>query len=566
MKGHRTPPRLTFRRGLAILVGLAVVLLLAVVSGPGTPTPPAGAADVGIQKIKHVIMIMQENRSFDEYFGTFPGADGIPMKNGHPTVCNPDPKLHKCIKPYVDHHNNSSSPPHSTASSAINVDGGKMDGFVRAHRAAECDRPTNAICGRVPEDVMGYHTKHDIPNYWSYAKHFVLQDRMFEPTASWSLPAHLYGVSGWSARCANHDAFSCVGTGKIPPNNHYIFAWTDLTYLLHKNSVSWGYYVVSGLEPDCEDDEALSCVQHQQSASTPSIWNPLPWFDTVRQDDQLHNIKSVASFYKAAKNGSLPAVSWIVPSNPVSEHPTAGIKQGQSYVTSLINAVMRGPQWNSTAIFLAWDDWGGFYDHVVPPVVDGQGYGIRVPAMLISPYAKRGYIDHQTLSFDAYLKFIEDRFLGGQRLDPATDGRPDPRPSVRENVAILGDLANEFDFSQSPHKPMILPVRPHTTLTDTVPFHPNKPSAKAGPPGRITLYWQLPDRDGGDGGSPLTGWVIRPYVDGHSKKVIRVDGGGHKTFVVKGLTHGRKYRFRIAAVNRLGKGFDSAPTKAVKVR
>ena len=104
-------------------------------------------------------------------------------------------------------------------------------------------------------------------------------------------------------------------------------------------------------------------------------------------------------------------------------------------MTSLINAAMQGPDWNSTAIFLRWDDWGGFYDHVVPPSVDQNGYGLRVPGMVISPYARQGYIDHQTLSFDAYLKFIEDDFLGGQRLDPATDGRPDPRPDVRENAA-----------------------------------------------------------------------------------------------------------------------------------
>jgi phospholipase C len=566
MKGHRTSPRPRFRRGVAIVGGLAVLLLLAAVNGPGRSTPPAGAADVGIQKIKHIIVIMQENRSFDEYFGTFPGADGIPMKSGHPTVCNPDPKLHKCVKPYVDHHNNSSSPPHSTPSSATDVDGGKMDGFIRADRGAECDRPSNDLCGFGPHDVMGYHTKKDIPNYWSYAKHFVLQDHMFEPTASWSLPAHLYMVSGWSAKCANHDAFSCVGTGRIPPDNHYIFPWTDLTYLLHKNNVSWGYYIVSGLEPDCEDDNALSCVQQDQSAATPSIWNPLPYFDTVKQDNQLGNVKSVASFYKAAKQGSLPAVSWISPSNPVSEHPSAGIAQGQAYVTSLVNAVMRGPDWNSTAIFVAWDDWGGFYDHVVPPVVDGQGYGIRVPGMLISPYAKQGAVDHQTLSFDAYLKLIEDRFLGGQRLDPATDGRPDPRPDVRENAGILGNLASEFNFSQTPRKPMLLPVHPHTTLTNTVPFHPNKPSAKAGPPGRATLHWQLPEQDGGDGGSPLTGWVIRPYVGKDAKKAIRLDGGGHKTFVIKGLKHGQKYRFRIAAVNKVGKGFDSALTNAITIR
>ncbi len=118
---------------------------------------------------------------------------------------------------------------------------------------------------------------------------------------------------------------------------------------------------------------------------------------------------------------------------------------------------MQGPDWNSTAIFLSWDDWGGFYDHVAPPNVDENGYGLRVPGIVISPYAKRGYIDHQTLSHDAYVKFIEDDFLGGQRLDPKTDGRPDPRPTVRENATQLGNVANDFDFSQTPRVPMVLP-------------------------------------------------------------------------------------------------------------
>lgn len=117
---------------------------------------------------------------------------------------------------------------------------------------------------------------------------------------------------------------------------------------------------------------------------------------------------------------------------------------------------MNGPDWNSTAIFLTWDDWGGFYDHVPPPVADANGYGFRVPGLVISPYAKKGYIDHQTLSHDAYIKFIEDDFLHGQRLDPATDGRPDARPGVRENSPLLGDLSRAFDFNQAPLPPLIL--------------------------------------------------------------------------------------------------------------
>src|SRR5271169_608758 len=134
-----------------------------------------------------------------------------------------------------------------------------------------------------------------------------------------------------------------------------------------------------------------------------------------------------------------------------------------NWITFIINAIMQSPNWNSTAIFLAWDDWGGFYDHVVPLSVDENGYGLRVPGMVISPYAKSGYIDHQILSFDAYDKFIEDDFLHGQRLDPLTDGRPDPIPDVRENAPILGNLVNDFDFHRRPLSPVILRVHPRTT-------------------------------------------------------------------------------------------------------
>jgi phospholipase C len=224
---------------------------------------------------------------------------------------------------------------------------------------------------------------------------------------------------------------------------------------------------MSGTEPDCEDDDSVTCGPVAQNARTPGIWNPLPSFDTVVADGQLGNIQPLTNFFSAAKRGTLPAVSWIVPSGAVSEHPPATVSAGQSYVTGIVNAVMRSRDWKSTAIFVSWDDWGGFYDHVAPPTVDQNGYGLRVPGLVISPYARRGYVDHQTLSFDAYDKFIEDDFLHGQRLDPSTDGRPDPRPTVRENVTVLGNLAADFDFHQSPRKPLVLPVDPRTTLTRT---------------------------------------------------------------------------------------------------
>jgi phospholipase C len=231
--------------------------------------------------------------------------------------------------------------------------------------------------------------------------------------------------------------------------------------MLRTHGVSWRYYVFKGTEPDCRDDGML-CRPKKQGPKTPGIWNPLPYFDTVRRSGQLKNITSVGNYFKAAKAGRLPSVSWVVPSDEVSDHPPALVSNGQAYVTRVINAAMRGPDWKSTAIFLTWDDWGGFYDHVLPPKISDSGYGLRVPALVISPYARKGFIDHQTLSFDAYIKFIEDDFLGGRRLDPTTDRRPDPRPLVRENVKILGNLVRDFDFKQEPRSPYLLSPHPRS--------------------------------------------------------------------------------------------------------
>jgi phospholipase C len=475
----------------ALVLVAAAVLAATVATADSTATHarPGGhliaRTSSGIHKIKHVVVIMQENRTFDTYFGSYPGADGIPMTAGVPTVCVPAGAPGKpCMRPFVDHADVNGGGPHGAANARADIDGGRMDGFVAQLRTAQktCGDPNNPACASSTNhpDVLGYHTGSDIPNYWAYARNFVLQDHMFEPSASWSLPEHLFLVSGWSATCSRHAATSCTNNSiypKIPfasglptrrqlaSRNAPIYAWTDLTYLLHEHHVSWGYYVVAGLQPDCDDDAALSCHPGKQNSTTEGLWNPLPYFDTVRQDKQLGNIRDIGTFVGAARNGTLPAVSWVVPSDAVSEHPPSRVSAGQSYVTSLINAVMSGPDWDSTAVFLAWDDFGGFYDHVAPPTVDVNGYGLRVPGLVISPYAKRSYIDHQTLSFDAYLKFIEDDFLGGQRLDPATDGRWDPRPTVREDVPQLGNLVSDFNFDQRPRPPVLLPVHPRTTLT-----------------------------------------------------------------------------------------------------
>jgi phospholipase C len=255
--------------------------------------------------------------------------------------------------------------------------------------------------------------------------------------------------------------------GVGPNSNHKPphYAWTDLTYLLSKHHVSWRYYIFKGIKPDCESNATASFAPVTQGPRTNPYWNPLRYFETVRADHQLRDIQSLNAFFSAANNGNLPAVSWIVPNRDVSEHPgMALVSRGQTYVTGLISTIMQSPDWKSTAIFLSWDDWSALYDNLRPPHVDAQGYGLRLPGLVISPFAKRGYVDHQPLSFDAYAKFIEDDFLGGQRVNPRTDGRPDPRPDVRENARQLGNLAKDFNFSQRPRRPVLLPVHPKTDL------------------------------------------------------------------------------------------------------
>jgi phospholipase C len=464
----------------------------------GFAAPANSSQPEGIHKIRHVIIVMQENRSFDSYFGTFPGVDGLGTRGGAFTVCNPDPWTGRCVGPYHDTNDKNAGGPHDASDSLADIDNGRMDGFIiQAEQGRKgCANPADPTCANVVEpDVMGYHDGREIPNYWAYARTFVLQDHMFCSVASWSLPAHLYEVSAWSAYCSLHDdPMSCVNEMNAPgippdfrwafggrrklfnkwtrqfggrrngrPGTKPIYAWTDITYLLHAHHVSWGFYIFKGANPNC-DRGVGRCTPAEMESRTVGWWNPLPFFDTVKDDNQLSNIQPVQNFYEQAREGTLPSVCWISPSEGVSEHPPWLVSAGQSYVTSLINAVMQGPNWKDSAIFLVWDDWGGFYDHVRPLAVDINGYGLRVPAMVISPYAKPGYIDHQVLSFDAYLKFIEDDLLGSSRLDPNTDGRPDPRPTVREDISVLGDLRRDFDFNQKPLAPVVLPQYPITDL------------------------------------------------------------------------------------------------------
>jgi phospholipase C len=457
-----------------------------------TPASPSYAARLqqAKAKIQHVIIIMQENRSFDSYFGTFPGANGLPQG-----TCVPiDPKRPKrgCVAPYHDPHDINAGGPHFNGSAQFDLDNGidqdMLDGFVEAQtkggagtrcKAAGDPQCVAVLQGISRHDVLGYHTADDIPNYWTYARDFVLQDQLYESVRTWSWPAHIELTSEWVATCKNPlKALSCKTTLLPPPpkkQKHISFPWVNLFQLLDLQGVSWKYYLQAGYEPDCEDGE-MSCAPAVQKPGQPSIWNPTPLYSTVQAagaDYLAQHNPSTTQFMADLQNGTLPQVSWLIPNAETSEHPPTRITTGMNYVTTLINAVAQSPYWKTTAIFVTWDDWGGFYDHVDPPNVDKnhsitpiQGYGLRVPGLMISPWARAGKIDSAVLSFDNYAILIEDLFASGARLDPAKLGNPDHRPDIRDEItavtfldgttARVGDLLNEFDFTQKPLAPPVL--------------------------------------------------------------------------------------------------------------
>ncbi len=257
---------------------------------------PAGAAGRGSKleaaktSIQHVIIIMQENRSFDNYFGTYPGADGIPPGTCVPV--NPTVSGGPCVVPFHDVHDVNAGGPHSAAAAQADIDDGistyKFDGFVQQQANAagvNCGNVNNPLCGGgdpdgvTRHDVMGYHTGAELPNYWAYAEHYVLQDRLYDAMRSWSQPTHIELASEWVAVCTNMMMASTCTTdpnGK-PPGKKTTYPWVSLFQLLDTYQVSWKWYLGQGSEPDCEDGE-MTCDPQAQASTVASIWNPAPSF------------------------------------------------------------------------------------------------------------------------------------------------------------------------------------------------------------------------------------------------------------------------------------------------
>ena len=318
-----------------------MVLGTACSTAPTAPTPTA--SDAGIHKIKHVIVILQENRSFDSYFGTFPGADGIPMRNGVPDCVRSRSANGTCDRPYVDHADVNGGGPHGAASATADINCGKMNGFVaQADRLEKgCARPQQPgvlELGRPRRDGLSHPERH--PQLLVLCEELrppgphVRAERVVEPARAplprlrvvrALHPAQQPGKLRERAAEPRHPAQCQPDAHQREPDS----AWPRSTRgptsrtCFTRTRCRGATTSCPAPSPTAQNDSAVSCAPVRQNSATPGIWNPLPFFDTVRNDGQLGNIQSVGSFYPHAKAGTLPAVSWVMPSGEVSEHPPA---------------------------------------------------------------------------------------------------------------------------------------------------------------------------------------------------------------------------------------------------
>lgn len=315
-------------------------------AGTSSPGPAAG--------VSHVLILMQENHSFDNYFGTFAGADGFPPGL---TV--------EGITPFHLPQAVTGNPPHSAAAARAAMNGGRMDRFVR-------------VAGR-PEP-MGFYDSRDIPNYWAYAKRFALADHFFSSFAGPTLPNHLFAVAARSAGITRN-----VGS---PPGGAFTFP--SLADALQARGVSWKSYV------------------GQKDPLRFGPLNPLAGFSSLKKN--TGSFAGTGQLFEDLRSGTLPAVAWIFPSEEDSEHPLTDPRIGMWYVTAIANALMKSSSWGSTVLVVTWDEYGGFYDHVPPPARDGMTLGPRVPALVISPFARPGSVDHTTYDFTSILRYVEELF------------------------------------------------------------------------------------------------------------------------------------------------------------
>jgi phospholipase C len=370
------------------------------------PTPFASTNTNPANPIKHIIVIMQENHTFDNYFGTYPGVNGLPPSIALPLLPGDAPT----VKPFhIPNYTIPKDMSHSDNIAREAYNGGKNDGFVYAEKS---------------NYTMGYYDHRDIAYYWDYASQFALSDNYFTSFMGPSFPNHIYLLAGQSGNVTSNVYNETL---KFP----------SVVDELRAAHISWRYYA--------------------GGAAVVNGWNPLPIFQTaIANRSILRDVTLPFAFPTDLSNHTLPSVVWLMPPDQLrSEHPPHDPRIGETYIVDLINKIMRSSYWSSTAIFLTWDDYGGWYDHVPPPQVDQHGFGFRVPLLIISPYARQGYVDHTVASHDSILRFIETTF---------------DLPTLTNRDATAYNLLGSFDFTKGQRPPLVLPgpfIPEHYPLTYT---------------------------------------------------------------------------------------------------
>jgi len=420
-------------RWLALLLPLALIVPLSswlsgcVASFVYSPSPPVRASTVSAipgSPIQHIVVIMQENRSFDNLFNGFPGADTVQsgMSNG------------KLIPLRPVGLGDSRDLKHSHTRWWQDWDNGAMDGFEQSGAS-----PSTLPYSYVPEK--------DVKQYWTLAEEFVIGDRMFQSNTGPSFVAHQYMIAGQSANVAENPSGSIWGCDADPgtraaligpdgtelPGVYPCFDYLTIADLLDEKGVTWRYYA-----PGSGDGfYVLSAYQAVRHIRFGSDWN----------DNVISPSNRVLT---DIQHGELAQVTWIVPDWTHSDHPGSG-NEGPDWVASIVNAIGKSQYWNSTAIFISWDDWGGWYDHVAPPKMDDMGPGFRVPLLIVSPWAKHGYVTHVDHTAGGFIKFIEHNF------DLGTLGTRD---------AGADAFSDCFDYTQKP--PALTAIPTHVTAQQII--------------------------------------------------------------------------------------------------
>ena len=456
----RDPARL--RRVTATVVSLAFILFAAC-TGSGsdepsavaspvepTPTPVASPTEpskhldqirLARKKIKYVVFIAKENRTFDTLFGRFPGADGATTGR----TCDG-----KTV-PLAQAHDDSPGASHSFVAGLIAIDGGKMDCF-------------DVLDGG--ERLEGYvqYRRDQIPNYWAYAQRFVIADRFFSSIYGPTGVEHMSMIAAQTDRFVDNERPDIGrGTGALaeycldPTERIYSFKKLTpsqkhdayrLEYVPDTRTLADKYWY---LRWPCHNIKILPDLLQRKGIPWKYYTTDSPYFQVIRMIPHMvfgpesANVVDESTFLPDLAAGRLRNVSWVIPPVDVSDHPAYGaLCEGENWTVQTINALMSSPYWKQMAIIVTWDDFGGFYDHVPPPHVDLYGFGPRVPTLVISPYAKRGFVDHSTMEFASILKFIETVF---------------ELPSLTQRDRKANDMLQAFAFHRPPRAPSVLPLR-----------------------------------------------------------------------------------------------------------